>query len=396
MSLPVIEIVVFGLFTITLAVASGSVLARLGFPFPPPERRLGCVDGLRGLLALSVFLHHFIIWMGVDRFGQPWGPSSINAFDSLGSGAVALFFMTTGFLFYPRIITGFRRTNWRSLLFGRIFRLMPLVAASILLITIVLLFRIRLNVESKFHEYAIAFLTWLFSIGEPPLLGVADSGRLNAYVLWSLGYEWTFYILILPFCALIRDIIRPNWPTWWLPAGLLVLTLALRPLADYLPLIRYLPLFMIGMLAYEVQSRRILAQWLQTRTVAVAALTALALGMISSASPYGPIQMPLYGAFFIAVASGNNLFGLLRLRGALVLGDISFGIYLLHGTVLAILFTEFRDLERLLPAESLPTLLPFTCLVVIFIAGAAHLVVERPGIRAGKWLSEKWRPVSQT
>lgn len=44
-----------------MAVLAGTALARAGFPLPAPHKRIGCVDGLRGFLALSVLAHHFVI-----------------------------------------------------------------------------------------------------------------------------------------------------------------------------------------------------------------------------------------------------------------------------------------------------------------------------------------------
>lgn len=390
MPYPTIELTIWSVIALAVALAVGTGIARLGFPLPPPERRLGCVDGLRGFLALSVLLHHFIVWLQVDRLGQPWGALSLNAFSSLGSGAVALFFMATGFVFYPRVLAGFGKTDWRTTFVGRVFRLLPLIVASIAAITIILLIRQHFQVQADPGAYAIAALQWLTSLGEPPLLGVPDSGRLNAYVLWSLGYEWAFYLLILPLCAFIRDRLPKSMPSWWLPAGLFIVTLAMRPLANALPLIRYLPLFAIGMLAFEVQARPEIAQRLRGWPVACAAVLALALGMTTSPWPYGPVQLVLYGLFFTAVAAGNSIFGVLRLRGALVLGDCSYGIYLIHGTVLSVLFTDLNGFERLLPTAYLPMLLPAVAAAVVIIASLAHLGIERPGIRLGKQLAKTW------
>jgi peptidoglycan/LPS O-acetylase OafA/YrhL len=51
-----------------------------------------------------------------------------------------------------------------------------------------------------------------------------------------------------------------------------------------------------------------------------------------------PVLLLGLSASFFIVASGNRLFGLLSNRAAMLLGDISYGIYLLHGLVLYIFF----------------------------------------------------------
>ena len=41
-----------------------SVIHRLGLiRIPDPARRIGCIDGLRGYLALAVVIHHMFIWL---------------------------------------------------------------------------------------------------------------------------------------------------------------------------------------------------------------------------------------------------------------------------------------------------------------------------------------------
>ncbi len=97
---------------------------------PPNERRIGCIDGLRGYLALSVLIHHFIIWMQVTRLGGVWEVPSVRLFNQLGAGAVALFFMTTGLVFHPRGLAGFRVCSWPAIYTTRLFRIMPLVIVS--------------------------------------------------------------------------------------------------------------------------------------------------------------------------------------------------------------------------------------------------------------------------
>lgn len=96
----------------TALVATTCVADRIGslrFPLPPRDSRLGCLDGLRGLLALSVLIHHFCVWIGITQFGGRWSEPSSNLITQMGAGAVGLFFMTTGMVFYPRILKGLPR-----------------------------------------------------------------------------------------------------------------------------------------------------------------------------------------------------------------------------------------------------------------------------------------------
>lgn len=378
---PVAAIAVGAVAACIVATVAGSVLVRAGFPLPSGDRRIGCIDGLRGYLALSVLIHHFIIWLQVTRLGGTWSAPGINLFNSLGSGGVALFFMTTGLVFYPRVLAGFRKTSWPATYATRVFRIVPLVVFSVAVITVIVMLRTGHRPDGAFPAAA---LQWVTSWGEPPLLGYADSGRLNAYVLWSLWYEWLFYIFMLPACAFGMDLIRGRLPNWILPAGLLAAALVVRRYHVPGGLVPYMPLFAIGMLAFECQRNSTIRHILKVRWMALPAIACLAAGMVSAPTPYGIVQLPLYGFFFVAVACGNDLAGLLRTRGALLLGECSYGIYLLHGTVLSLLFVEGASIVSPLATEHLPILLPLAALAVACITPVVHLAIERPAIRAGR------------
>jgi peptidoglycan/LPS O-acetylase OafA/YrhL len=382
---PVAAIGIAAIATYLIATAVGGIIVWAGFKVPSGDRRIGCVDGLRGYLALSVAIHHFIFWMQFTRLGGGWSELRVNVFSSLGNGAVALFFMITGLVFYPRVLAGFRKTSWLITYTTRLFRLVPLVVFSVAVITLIIAFRTGRGLDSAYPKAAVE---WITGWSEPPLLGYFDSGRLNFYVLWSLWYEWLFYIFVLPACAFGMDIIRDRIPSWTLPATLLLVTLVLRHWVG--GLVTYLPLFAIGMLAFECRCFRTLQESFKGRWVAGAALVSLLVGMASAPTPYSYLQLPFYGFFFIAVACGNDLFGMLRTRGSLLLGECSYGIYLLHGIVLNILFVEGVSVTGALAIKQLPALLPVVGLVVTCITSVTYLFIERPAIRAGASIVKRW------
>lgn len=362
------------------------LLAHGGFPLPAPDRRIGQVDGLRGYLALAVMAHHFYIWVEVARFGQPWAVPTSNFINELGATGVALFFMTTGLVFYPRVRAGFMATSWSATLVTRIFRIIPLTAVSVLIITVIVVVRTGLMPDTQYP--ARAYL-WLISVAQPPLIDAYDAGRLNAYVLWSLHFEWIFYIALLPVAALTMDGVRAlRGPSWVVPVGLLVILLAgaMLHLHDFF---RYAPLFAVGMLAFECQGRAPIGSRFQARWMAVVALAALAAGMITTPFPYGR-SLPLFTLFFVSVACGNDMLRSLTTLGARVLGECSFGIYMLHGTILSLLFVEGAPLTIGIPTAYLPLLLPVVMVSTVAVAAIAFRVVERPMIAQGARIARHW------
>ncbi len=381
---PTLPIIAFTLLALVGATAVGSLAVTVGFPLPSGERRIGCVDGLRGYLALAVLVHHFVIWIQVTRLGGTWSPPAVYFLNNLGAGGVALFFMTTGLVFYPRILKGFRATSWVSTYTTRIFRIIPLVAISVLIITIIIMTRTGARPGPGYVKNAAE---WIVAWKQPPLLDDPDAGRLDAYVLWSLWYEWVFYLVILPVCALAMDMVRGRLPSWSVAVALLFISLAVRPFHAFRDLPRFLPLFAIGMLAYEAQKSPTIRALLCRPPVGVIAAASLIVGMTSAPDPYGFAQLCLFGFFFAVVACGNSLGGILRTRGALALGECSYGIYLLHGIALSLLFSDGAGFMRSLTVAQSFIALPVLAVLIAGTTLSTYLLIERPMIDLGGRLS---------
>jgi peptidoglycan/LPS O-acetylase OafA/YrhL len=98
----------------------------------------------------------------------------------------------------------------------------------------------------------------------------------------------------------------------------------------------------------------------------------------------------LLSGAFAAIALGATLFGLLTTRAARRLGDISFGIYLLQGLVLTAFF-DFAPARAWALAGPLQhwTSMTACALILTLTAMVVHVLVERPGMLAGKWVIER-------
>ena len=82
-----------------------------------------------------------------------------------------------------------------------------------------------------------------------------------------------------------------------------------------------------------------------------------------------------------------SLFGLLKTRAAIRLGDVSYGIYLLQGLILGAVFRP--HFSRTWDQSSVlgHWVLCLVCgVLLIAVATATHMWIERPGILAGKWV----------
>lgn len=148
--------------------------------------RLGWLDALRGLAALTVVFHH-----ASARFTPGFHEAMMRWFDP-GMAGVLVFFLVSGYIVPASLErTGSLRRFWIS----RVFRIYPLLltALGILLllqVTGVPQFSAGLGTAYDPVTTAVAHLTMLQDLLAMP----------NALtVLWTLSYEMSFYLLV---CAL--------------------------------------------------------------------------------------------------------------------------------------------------------------------------------------------------
>jgi peptidoglycan/LPS O-acetylase OafA/YrhL len=145
-------------------------------------------------------------------------------------------------------------------------------------------------------------------------------------------------------------------------------------------------LFAIGMLCASLR-RQELIPVIPDKLSSVAVLILLALVFLFP-SAYLPGPLVLLGAGFLLIVSGSSIFGLLKSRAAVRLGDMSYSIYMLQGLVLASVYRNaelhryaFQSPTRYCSAEML-------CVVLLSVLAMATLKwIERPGIEVGRRLA---------
>ena len=87
--------------------------------------RTETLDGLRGFLALSVFVHHLVITHRYLQSGT-WDYPPSAFYTLLGQVGFGVFFMITGFLFWGKLLDARGRPDWWTLYLGRVFRIGPI------------------------------------------------------------------------------------------------------------------------------------------------------------------------------------------------------------------------------------------------------------------------------
>lgn len=296
------------------------------------EGRYATIDGLRGYLAFSVFLHHSCIWYFYLR-ESAWREPPSRIFNLLGQAGVALFFMITAFLFTRRVLHAPRGgIDWRRFLIARFLRLAPVYAVAIVVLFVIVAILSGGLLQVSIGSLLLRLSKWLVftAWGGGSLNGVKDTTLIVAGVTWSLPYEWCFYLL-LPLIALGMGTL-PSKKAMLLPLAGAVWLLTERP--DPVPFTWFLGGIAAAWLSsfprVQVLAMHPGASLLVIACLAVAAMLASDMRTIFAILPCS--------VAFVLVACGCDVFGVLRWELSRRVGELAYSIYLLHGLLLFVTF----------------------------------------------------------
>lgn len=89
---------------------------------------------------------------------------------------------------------------------------------------------------------------------------------------------------------------------------------------------------------------------------------------------------------FVALRGGAHFFGILRWRSSILLGEISYSIYLTHGIVLFLIYTIF-DVDEWI--GSYFVLAPLVTVLVILLSLSTYFSIEKRFIDIGYKIRSK-------
>ena len=391
-------------FGVTLdSAAAGFVLIAvvMGFAATPafrfldhaPEQgaRYAAVDGLRGFLALGVFLTHLFLTHRFIETGV-WEPPTSRLYTLLGAVGVSAFFMLTGFLFWGKLLRSRGRPGWRALYVGRLFRIAPMYLCVISVMLLIVFARTGFELREPAGVVLGSALQWLalgFIGTQPDVNGYAAS-NVVAGVTWTITYEWAFYGLLVVMAPLSRH--RAHL-AFVLTA--LVVFLAVKSLWQ-VDAAGFAALFACGMAVASLMHMAPALRLPDKLSSAVALLCLVAILGFSS-SGYSTWTAMLLTLFVFLVCTGATLFGLLATTAAQRLGRVSYSLYLMQGVALSLVFAvaPMRAFAMTSPVAFWAVGIVCACLLVL-AASLGYALVEHPGIALGKRLmlrAELERPV---
>jgi len=342
--------------------------------------------GLRGFLAAGVFLHHFALTFFLHSIGV-WAAPNSRYYSLLGSIGVSLFFMMTGFLFWRKLLSKKGRVDWISLYISRIFRILPLYWFVVALVVLIVLWAGGPQLQVPLRNFLKQVGYWISFANYPDINKYKSTYSIVAGVLWTLKYEWLFY-LSLPILA-VFIILNEKIPglLWVIAAA--ILWLGYRPVYIDSLLVdsKYLVYFLAGAVAASLETNKT-AVFLAVRPLfSIVAIISILLSFALFNDEYLFGQAFFLTLFFIPIALGNSLFGVLTLEPFKILGDVSYSVYILHGIVLYVLFTLLFPsaiTSNTGNAVLFHVLMAVTGVAVVSLSWVTYTLVERPFMSLGR------------
>lgn len=385
-------------------------------PPKPPRLRLDYLDGLRGLAALYVVMHHAYYGLTAETTLPP-----VTAFLTywlfLGRSAVDIFIVLSGYCLMLPVVragAGGRPFDAAAFLKRRARRILPpyyaALGVTLLLIGVVPSLHASATPGVLWNEALPAFTPGV--IGSHLLLIHNFDPRWHSkidYPMWSVATEWQIYFL---FPLLLLPVWRRLGSGAAVAAAFLV---GLTPLALFFDRFsgvspHFLGLFALGMAAADVNfspNPRLVLWRERLPWGLLAAALAAGLALVSLRHVPWPLFVAvkdvLVGAATACLlvfctrtltrhhaASGDlsteNLPGpgrsplalrALESRGAVALGTFSYSLYLLHAPVLAVCQAALRPL-RLPPTWGLTLMLAGGVPLALLCSYLFFLAFERP------------------
>jgi len=154
------------------------------------------LEGLRGILAVSVFIHHAAITYMFLSTGV-WDTPPARLYAEAGAEGVKLFFGITGFLFWRRCLQSSGPLEIRPFFRARLRRLLPAYYAACAALFLVVGWRSDFAFHKPVGDVLSEVMQWLcFGLLRwdfPDINGVGGTNLIVAGVFWSLRWEWIFY-----------------------------------------------------------------------------------------------------------------------------------------------------------------------------------------------------------
>jgi peptidoglycan/LPS O-acetylase OafA/YrhL len=377
----------FIILILLLVIANSTLMRSVGILSSSNTSRKNSIDGLRGFLAISVLFHHIAINHQLSTDGV-WALPPSRFYANIGQIGVAMFFMITGFLFWIQMLQSAGNPNFVKLYIGRIFRILPvyLVLAIFSLLVVAISTDWTLNVP--LNQLSVEVIKFLAG-------GMFQNFTVNGYavsdisvgVTWTLPWEWAFYgsLIFTSFFA------RSKTVGILFPIVMLVIGYAIELIKPHNFPIAFMLLFLSGMSMASLSSIKLFeVSETKKNFMSFGFIVLISIALFAFDGIYAALPVLVLSVAFALVVFGADCFGLFDATAAKRLGDVSYGIYLLQGPLL---FVVFRPISAMVDANKSALLhwsiAAITAVCLLVVATIVHIYIERPGIKFGRVFSAK-------
>jgi peptidoglycan/LPS O-acetylase OafA/YrhL len=353
------------------------------------------LDGLRGLLATGVFFTHAESFRLQELTGT-WGLPPSAFYSQMGVAPVAMFFLITGFLFWSKAQN---ETGVDLAIFfkNRVRRLAPAYLLAVFLVGVIVArvshFQLQVSTISLV-ESILGYLTFNLIPG-PTLNGYKNASVIYANVFWSLRVEWMFYLLY-PLLAVFARSVRRQLVLAALAGTLYVALPIVRPHLAVrdgfgtfgLGTLEYFNFYLIsyfsfGMLVASLK-KRFAPAWTRGVPASVSGIGVVIFLLCFLAPKASPVEGGLLAYPLLLIVFGNSFFGLLRFRPLVLLGQLSYSMYLLHAIVL---YSADRIMARFVDVAHMSSMAFWlitagTGIVVVLLSAFSYRYFEAPFMKA--------------
>lgn len=362
--------------------------------------RLHSVDGLRGLAALVVVVHHVLLldtWFSAAQFASAGvsggGPARRLLYYSplhivcAGTEAVAVFFVLSG------IVLAAAFPLWSSLrpsyLISRLSRLYLPIAAALILALCWTSVRpsVPTSALSRWHAYHLRAPTWADVLARPRVLA-RDLFVLNG-TSWLDSSLWSMRVEIAASIGLtvIIAAARMGWVAF---AAAVALTAATRHVDEIAWFTRYLPMFIGGaclvMGSWRPSRRQADALWVAGMAAFTTPWIAAGIGAQWRDGLPGTLWLLAGGMTMGAAALGDSFLSrVLAGRVGQYLASRSYSLYLVHAPIVTTM--GFIAVSQGRPQWAV--WMPLAALVSLAVADVFYRCCEAPAHRLSRSMRKR-------
>jgi exopolysaccharide production protein ExoZ len=338
-------------------------------------KRWAALDALRGVAVLMVVYDHLFAVAGERMAGaafapvpwvRQWVSTPMGIIQDFGWFGVCLFFLISGFV----ISHAARRESMRVFAVRRVFRIFPPLAVAVAAVAL------------------LDVLSGQFKPVSDYLLGVTLAGYLMVPQVIVLGVAWTLVIEVIFYAlmALVSPLLKGAQPAAAVALASLVPPLVIWFARDLGPefflfaaSVAYLPVLLLGSTIY-------LAKATDTAWPIVWLLALVNWGVfLFGLSTIHTVFLPIQNSYAVSLVYALALFLLCLERqppqALRRVGDMSYSLYLLHGTV------GFAVVQALVPLKAGAATPLVATAVVLVVSWLMYRWVERPSIAWGRRLT---------